>query len=93
MMCDETLRALIRGKLTRGELAGDACTKVFGGPASGEMCDACGEAIEATQLLMECIGDHYPRALLFHVRCFYIWDSERRELGGEPNCPSAPGDS
>jgi hypothetical protein len=92
-MSDETLRAFTRGRLTRGELTSEDCTKVFGGPSSGEICDACGEAIPKNQLVMECTGDHYPRSLQFHVRCFYIWDSERRELGGEPTCPSAPSEN
>jgi len=53
-------------------------------------CDACGVAIAKNQLVMECVGEHYPKTLQFHVRCFYIWDSERRTLGDEPACPSAP---
>jgi hypothetical protein len=86
---EESLRSLIWEKLQSGILPGDDCTKVFGGVANGETCDACSEAIAKNQLVMECIGEHYPKTLQFHVRCFYIWDSERR-TGDEPTCPSAP---
>jgi hypothetical protein len=91
MTSEESLRLLIREKLTSGVLPGHDCTKVFGGVSNGETCDGCGEVIAKRQLVMDCIGDHYPKTLQFHVRCFYIWDSERAALGGGPNCPSAPG--
>lgn len=89
MTSEESLRSLIREKLQSGILSGDDCTKVFGGVANGETCDACSEAIAKNQLVMECIGEHYPKTPQFHVRCFYIWDPQRR-IGDEPTCPSAP---
>ena len=91
MESEESLRTLIRGKLASGLLPGQHCTKVLGGPSNGETCDACGEAIAKNQLVMDCIGEHYPKTLQFHVRCFYIWVSER-ETGDEPTCPSTPAD-
>lgn len=89
MASEESLRLLIRSELASGELPGHDCTKVFGGVSNGEICDACHEAVAKGQLVMECIGEHYPKTLQFHVRCFYIWDSERR-TGDEPTCPSTP---
>ena len=91
MASEEPLRLLIRNKLASGVLPGHDCTKVLGGASNGETCDACGELIGKTQLVMDCIGEHYPKTLQFHVRCFYIWDSERR-TGDEPTCPSTPAD-
>ena len=91
MASEESLRLLVRGALASGELPGQDCTKVFGGVSSGEICDACGEAVAKGQLVMECVGEHYPKTLQFHVRCFYIWDSERR-TGDEPTCLSTPAD-
>ena len=72
MTADESLRVLIRGKLASGVLPGHDCTKIFGGPSDGETCDACGEIVGKNQLMMDCIGEHYPKALQFHVLCFYI---------------------
>jgi hypothetical protein len=70
MTSGESLRSLIREKLQSVSLPGDDCTKVFGGVANGEICDACSEAIAKNQLLlMECIGEHYPKTLQFHARC------------------------
>jgi len=89
MASEESLRLLIRSELASGALPGHDCTKVFGGVSNGEICDACREAIAKGQLVMDCIGEHYPKTLQFHVRCFYIWDSERR-TGDEPTCPSTP---
>jgi hypothetical protein len=90
MAPEESLRILIREKLTSGVVPGHECTKIFGGPSNGETCDGCGEVIAKTQLMMDCVGEHYPKTLQFHVRCFYIWDSERRALGDEGSCPSLP---
>ena len=90
MAPEESLRILIREKLASGVVPGHECTKIFGGPSNGETCDGCGEVIAKTQLMMDCVGEHYPKTLQFHVRCFYIWDSERRALGEEGSCPSLP---
>ena len=89
MASEESLRLLIQNKLASGVLPGHDCTKVFGGVSNGETCDGCGVPVAKTQMVMECIGEHYPKVLQFHVRCFYIWDSERRTRD-EPTCPSAP---
>jgi hypothetical protein len=77
MTPEKALRRLIRDKLASGLLPADECTKVLGGPANGEACDACGATITKAELLLECIGDRYAKAHLFHVRCFYLWDAER----------------
>ena len=90
MKSEESLRILIRNKLASGVLPGHDCTKVFGGVSNGETCDGCGEIVTTTQLVMDCIGEHYPKTLQFHVRCFYIWDSERGTPGAAASCPSAP---
>ena len=90
MQSEEILRPLIRERLTSGVLPGGDCTKVFGGPANGETCDGCGEPVAQSHLVMECVGEHFPKALQFHVRCFYIWDSECGAVGDEPACPSTP---
>jgi hypothetical protein len=90
MASEESLRLLIRDKLASGVLPGHDCTKVFGGASNGETCDGCGEIVAKAQLVMECIGEHYPKALQFPVQCFYIWDSERGASGAEGSCPTAP---
>jgi hypothetical protein len=86
MKSEEEIRRLIQQKLSTGELPSDECTKVLGGTSNGEICDACGEAVAPNQLVMECIGDHYPKAVQFHVLCFYLWDAARREFGEPGNC-------
>jgi hypothetical protein len=84
MTSEKALRRLVREKFDSGQLPRDECSKVLGGPANGETCDGCGRVIAKTELLLECIGDRYLRSHLFHVKCFYIWDSEVRASGGGP---------
>ena len=84
MKSEDAIRGLIQDKLSQGELPSDDCSKVLGGSSSGEMCDACGEQIIPPQLVLECVGDHYPRAIVFHVLCFYVWDAARRARGAGP---------
>jgi hypothetical protein len=89
MQSEESLRVLIRERLTSGVLPGGDCMKVLGDPSNGETCDGRGEPVAKNNLVIECVGSHFPRALQFHVRCFYIWDSESGTQGA---CPSTPTD-
>jgi hypothetical protein len=88
MKSEATIRGLIQDKLASGQLPSDDCSKVLGGTSNGETCDACDEPVGPSQLVMECIGDHYPKAVQFHVLCFYLWDAARRERGGPTACRS-----
>ena len=76
-MDSEKIRSSVRRKLTSGELPNDHIPRFWGGPADGEDCDVCEEAIQADQLLMECISTTTNQGLQFHVECFYWWDAER----------------
>jgi len=87
-MDQESLRLLIRGKLDQGLLPYDSIPRVWGAPGAGETCDACELIIELPELVIEGISladGHRPfevhdrrRPLQLHVRCFYLWDLERR---------------
>ena len=76
---DEAIRILIREKLRDGRLPYDSMPRFWGGPADGEVCDACEKPITKQQLVMEGIAstlsDKQP--IQFHVGCFQIWDAER----------------
>jgi hypothetical protein len=80
----KAIRALIREKLKDGRLPYDSMPRFWGGPADGEICDACDEPITKQQLVMEGIASTLsdtPKAkkpVQFHVGCFHIWDAERR---------------
>lgn len=83
MTFDESLRILIREKLASGGLVRNGIQGVSGGPGKGQVCVACGNTIGKSQFVTEGISTGEPRkALLFHVVCFSIWDSERKVLGG-----------
>ena len=52
-------------------------SRAWGGPSDGETCDACDTRLLKVQLVME--GSTLARRhLQFHVRCFQLWDAERR---------------
>jgi hypothetical protein len=75
----ESLRLLIRRKLQDRRLPHDGIGRVWSGPSNGETCDACDAILSKDQLLMEGVTlDLGRRPLLLHVRCFQVWDHERR---------------
>jgi hypothetical protein len=49
----EVIRALVREKLRDGRLPLDSIHRLYGGPADGEMCDACDEPIPRQQVIIE----------------------------------------
>ena len=77
---DEAIRLLIREKLRDGRLPYDSTPRFWGGPADGEVCDACEKPITKQQLVMEGIASTLSdkKPIQFHVTCFQIWDAERR---------------
>ena len=88
---DQTIRRLlIQEKLVDGRLPHDPLPRVCGGPGQGETCQGCAEIITKPQMLMEGISET-GRGIQMHVRCFQVWDHERRALGHEPSGPSDSG--
>ena len=79
-MESEALRLLIRQKLQDGRLPLNSMPRFWGGPADGEVSDACDKPITKEQLVMEGIASTLrdKKPVQFHVRCFHIWDHERR---------------
>ena len=87
----DALRVSIRQKLQDGRLPLNSMPRFWGGPADGEVCDACDKPITKQQLVMEGIastlGDKKP--IQFHVSCFQIWDAERRAPQPTPSLLSS----
>jgi hypothetical protein len=78
-MDQEALRRLVRRKLQDGRLPHDRIQRIWSSPSDGETCDACDTVLTKDQLLMEGITlDLGRRPLQLHVRCFQMWDHERR---------------
>jgi hypothetical protein len=52
----------------------------------GEQCDACDTRITKEQLAMEGIASTHTdeKPIQFHVKCFYVWDAERRRAIAPP---------
>ena len=78
-MDQESLRLLILRRPRDGRLPHDGIRRVLSGPSDGETCDACDSVLAKDQLLMEGVTlDLGRRPLQLHVRCFQVWDHERR---------------
>ena len=76
-MNHDDLRLMIRRELAEGLLPHDSIPRFWGGPANGEEYDACEEIIDGVDLVMEAISTRTNQGLQLHVKCFYIWDTER----------------
>lgn len=82
----DALRALIREKLQDGRLPFETMSRFWGGPADGEVCDACDQPITKKQLVLEGLASTLSdrskekTPIQFHVACFQIWDAERHAL-------------
>ena len=71
---------LIPPETQDGRLPYDSMPRFWGGPADGETCDVCDTAITKAQLVMEGIASTLSdkKPVQFHVKCFRVWDAERR---------------
>jgi hypothetical protein len=77
----EAVRQIVRRRLVSGELPQDSITRFWGGRARGEECDACGERIGPTQIIIEAVSTQTSQGIQFHVGCFHVWDQERDPSG------------
>lgn len=78
-MEQESLRLFIRRKIQNGRLSHAGIRRIWSSPSDGQTCDACDVTLAKEQLLMEGITLGLGRRRFqFHVRCFQIWDHERR---------------
>jgi hypothetical protein len=91
-MDQQDLQIIIRQKLQTGALPRNSIPRIWGGPGSGEICDACDSVIPPhDEWVMEGIGlppDRTP--LQLHVECFHLGERERRALSGQPEPPLRP---
>jgi hypothetical protein len=90
-MNPEDLRVLILSKLADGRLPLNSIPRVWGGPGNGETCDACERIITKDEFVMEGISLAGGKApLQLHVKCFWLWDEERRPQLAALALTSAP---
>jgi hypothetical protein len=56
--------------------------RFWGGVGSGEHCAACEALITKEQLVIEGVASMHTdkKPTQFHVKCFYVWDAERRAI-------------
>ena len=55
-------RTLIRQKLEDGRLPHNSVPRIWGGPANGEICDGCDQAVEKGTFVMEGVSWTRPSA-------------------------------
>lgn len=78
-MEDITLRPLLIAKIRDGRLPRTALPHVWGGPGHGATCSACEDTISKRQLEIEAVLIE-GATFMFHVRCFQLWDEERKAV-------------
>jgi hypothetical protein len=75
----EALRALVRRKLADGSLPMNSIPRIWGGAGNGETCGLCGTIVNKDEFVMEGISvADGGKGIQLHVRCFSVWESERR---------------
>lgn len=84
---ESILRAKAREVIRAGKLPSRRPDRTWGGPGVGAPCSVCGEPIRQDQLELETEFAHNggnPGLDKFHihVRCFAVWELERRANGG-----------
>jgi hypothetical protein len=77
-MDQEVLHLLIRRKIRNRRLPNDGIRAAWSTPSDGETCDACDTVLTQDQLLMEAVLLGGKRSIRMHIRCFQIWDLEKR---------------
>jgi hypothetical protein len=74
----EALRALVRRKLADGSLPMRSIPRVWGGARNGETCGLCETIVNEDEFVMEGVSVADGKGIQLHVRCFSVWESERR---------------
>ena len=71
-----TLAPRIRAKIVDGFLPKEFLPRVFGGPGTGKLCDACETTISEGEIEFEA---DLPKGgiVRFHLQCFTLWQKER----------------
>jgi hypothetical protein len=78
----EDLRLLIRSKLNDDSLPYNSMPRFWGGRGNGQLCAVCEALITKQQLVIEGVASMHTdkKPTQFHVKCFYVWDAERRAV-------------
>lgn len=78
-MNPDSIRAVVREKLDRGDLPPEKCFITWFGPGSGQTCIVCDRVIARADIECEC---EHPRGGLmrFHQACFAAWDDARQDM-------------
>ena len=78
---DAQVRERVRGLLTSGRLPSEDPVKLWAGPSMAKPCSCCGEIITtATEYELDFSG---ALTILFHPRCYAIWNEERKRMTDE----------
>ena len=78
---DAQVRERVRGLLASGRLPSEDPLKLWAGPSMAKPCACCGEIIStATEYELDFSG---TLTILFHPRCYAIWNEERKRMTDE----------
>jgi hypothetical protein len=71
-----SLAQRIRDKMDAGELLSVESLRLWGGFGTGNTCDACGEAVDPSQMEHEYRLHDGTTAYRFHIGCADSWRAE-----------------
>lgn len=82
-MDDAQVRDRVRALLAAGRLPGNDPLKLWAGPSTAKVCSCCGEVVNtATEYELDFDFDGNV-TILFHPRCYAIWNEERKRMTDE----------
>ena len=92
---DRLIREKAREVIQAGTLPNRFPERTWGGPGVGADCTICGVPVHRDELEFEIefvesrngSGHHAPETYHVHVRCFTVWDQERRTSDRPPALP------
>jgi hypothetical protein len=78
-MNDDTVRRLVREKITDGRLPRNSAGAVSATNGTGQNCDACSTPVSHEEVLYK-LGLAGFKQVRFHATCFAVWRDERRNM-------------
>ena len=84
----EALVPLIRTKFANGRLPLNSIPRVRTGPGNGESCVVCEEIVPKDEFVVEGTPANGKGPIQLHVRCFWMWETERQPLASRESTSS-----
>jgi hypothetical protein len=86
-MNEKSLRKLIRGQMSTGQLPPAFGGKTFGGRGSNQVCDCCGQIIAPDEIEYQIeftpTRGEFGKTFVSHILCHWLWWEESDSQGSK----------